>query len=160
MALSLQAGLKLAQLIANPQSLTPLHRTIEVSAGTLRASSEFGGIEVDITDQQIAEPILVDGTALCAVVPSLDSDDPIRLARDGEILRWEAGAARGHLNLANCDHAMPRDIMPAETYFSWYPAPGFAEAMELALPWIASHLGPVARSALFVAPAAGTEYAA
>lgn len=132
MSLSLQNGLKLAQLIANSHSLTPLHRTIEVSKNTVRASSEFGNIEVDVVDQQLREPTLVDASSLCAVVLSLDTTDPLHLdVRDGAF-HWRSGSARGHLNLANCDHKMPADIIPAESFFGWVPPEGFEEALSLA----------------------------
>lgn len=132
MSITLKEALKLAELVANPHSLTPLYRTIELSAGKVRASSEFGSIEVDTTDQQLRESTLVEASALCAVVLSLDDEDALHLeVRDGA-LHWRAGSARGHLNLANCEHTMPQDVVPAQSIFGWVPPAGFEEAIQLA----------------------------
>lgn len=130
MSMKLQEALKLAQLICNPLSLSPLHRAIELSPGWIRASSEFGSIEIGVLDLEVSA--LVDGQNLCSVLLSLDTEDKLYLNTSASSLHWRSGAALGQLNFANVEQGMPRDLAQDDAILVWTPPPGFAEAMELA----------------------------
>jgi hypothetical protein len=126
-------AVSLAAKVSNPQSLTPLYRSIELGPDSIRACSEFGNIEIFQPIGGLAQPVLLDAATLDAVVSSVGDD--IQFSREETKVMWKAGAARGHFMSVQQEHVIP-DLGESPTANLqrelFNVPPEFADALDIA----------------------------
>jgi hypothetical protein len=130
---------KIANLIANPTSLTPTYKSMEIcadedlgdgqKASTILVNSDYGNLELLLPDMGITQSCLIDATQISAVADSLPKDKDIEFTPKEGAVAWKCGDARGQWTNIAHDKSLNR-VTHAD--FPWKPPQDFARALRLA----------------------------
>jgi hypothetical protein len=124
----LQKAAKLLSTIINDASPTVLYRSVELSETSVRATSEYGNIEVFLEDTGPKEPFLFVGAAFCDVVNSLPKDAELTMSREGNQIAWKCGRAKGTWISQPIKDSLP---LIQHDSFPWTPSPELQKALDL-----------------------------
>lgn len=121
-------AIALAAKVSNPQSLTPLYRSVELGPDRVRACSEYGNLELLQGVEGLARPVLLDAGSLNAVTSSLDGKEEVTFDSADNKVTWKSGSARGHFMQVQQEHQIPE--LTGEAMFD--APPEFADALQIA----------------------------
>lgn len=123
-------AIALAAKVSNPQSLTPLYRSVELGPDSIRACSEYGNLELLQGVEGLARPVLLDAGSLNAVTSSLDGKEEVTFDSADNKVTWKSGSARGHFMQVQQEHQIPE--LTGEALGTFDAPPEFADALQIA----------------------------
>jgi hypothetical protein len=124
----LNAALKPFRQIANNNALSPIYRSLAVSAKRIRGEASFAHLDAAV-DLPLEREICVDTRIFLAVVDSLPSNSDLTLEANENVLAWKCGSASGRLALAAID--IPKVPWPRTGNAAFTPTDAFKQALEL-----------------------------